>query len=292
MKLNHMNLTTENKDRIYDYLYQNKVKFIYKKNINDRMKFMNNLLSQICDLTFNNLEECFNFLTIHWDKKCKNTNCNNDRKITSLFPNRIDYININKKYGIYKFCENSECNYTSISQRQLGDNNTCHRMTEESFKSMCAKNSLKMKQHIKEGRFIPNITNSWAKSRCCIEFTRNNELIKMKTRSTWDAYFQLFNPNILYEKLIIPYKIKRIEYNYIVDFIDPENKIIYEIKPTSNINNLKNRAKVRYARKWAKSNNYKFVIIKDSWFKKNYNEKLINGQPSEEKIKRNLKQFK
>lgn len=287
-----MNMTTKNKDEIYDYLSRNKIKFIYRKNINERIKFMNNLLSQICDLTFNSLEDCFSFLTIHWDKKCKNINCNNDRKITSLFPNRIDYININKKYGIYKFCDNPLCNYASISQRQLGDNNTCHRMTEESFKSMCTKNSLKMKQHIKEGRFIPNITNSWPKSRCCIEFIRNNELIKMKTRSTWDAYFQLFNPNILYEKLIIPYKLKRIEYNYIVDFIDLENKIIYEIKPISNINSLKNKAKIRYARKWAKNNNYKFVIIKDSWFKKNYNEKLINGQPSEEKIKRNLKQFK
>lgn len=287
-----MDMTTQNKDRIYDYLSKNKLSFIYKKDVNDKIKSMNYLLSKICNLSFSSLEECFEFLTTHWDKKCKNTGCNNLRKLTSLFPNRESYIKVNKTYGIYKFCDNSECNYTSISNRQSGEGNTCHRMTEETFKSMCIKNSFKMKQNIKEGRFIPNITNSWSKSRCCIEFVRNNELVKMKTRSTWDAYFQLFNPNILYEKLIITYKLNKIEYNYIVDFIDIENKIIYEIKPVSNINNSKNKAKIRYARKWAKSNNYKFIIIKDSWFKKHYNEELINGQPSEEKMKRNLKQFK
>ena len=132
--------------------------------------------------------------------------------------NRSDFLNIVKKYGIYKFCEDSRCNYESISKRQSGENNTCHKMTDESFKSMCSKNSIKMKQNIREGKFIPNVTNSWAKSRCEIEFYREDVLIKIKTRSTWDAYFQIFNPSFVYEKVVIPYKLNNVCYNYIVDF--------------------------------------------------------------------------
>lgn len=165
-------------------------------------------------------------------------------------------------------------------------------MTEETFKAMCLKNSLNMKKKIKNGEFIPNITNSWAKSRCNIEFIRDGKLIETKTRSCWDAYFHLFNPNFLYEKLIIQYRINREDHNYIVDFIDHDNKVIYEIKPLSNINDSRNKAKIKYAKKWAKNNGFKFKIINDRWFKKNYSEQIIKGQPSEEKIKRNLKQFK
>ncbi len=292
MKSNHMNMTIEKKDEIYDFISANKKKFIYKKRISEQVEHMNLLISNICDLRFSSLNECFEFFSSHWDKKCKNDECENERKLLSLFPKRSDYSNIISRYGIYKFCSNSECNYKSISQRQSGENNTCHRMSEETFKSMCLKNSIKMKKNIKEGRFLPNITNSWAKSRCEIQFYRNNDLIQIKTRSTWDAYFQIFNTDLIYESLIIQYKFNRIEHNYIVDFVDYNNKIIYEIKPSSNISDRKNQAKIRYAKKWCKSNGYTFVLIKDSWFKKNYDEKIVIGQPCEEKMKRNLKQFK
>lgn len=287
-----MSMTTVNKDRIYDHLSNNKIKFIYKKDISDRIKSMNFLLSSVSELSFTSIEECFDFLTNHWDKKCKNDKCSKNRKIGSIFPNRSDFLNIVKKYGIYKFCEDSRCNYESISKRQSGENNTCHKMTDESFKSMCSKNSIKMKQNIREGKFIPNVTNSWAKSRCEIEFYREDVLIKIKTRSTWDAYFQIFNPSFVYEKVVIPYKLNNVCYNYIVDFVDYDNKIIYEIKPISNISDKKNKCKMRYARKWCKLNGYKMSIITESWFKKNYEESLIIDQPCEDKMKRNLKQFK
>lgn len=292
MKSNHMNMTTEYKDEIYDFLSKNKKRFIYKKDSLEQINSMNLLLTEICNLHFNSFDDCFLFLTEHWDKKCKNTNCSNVRKIGCLFPNRNDFIEISRrKYGIFKFCDDVRCNYSSISNRQRGENNTSHRMSDETFKSMCLKNSIKMKLNIKEGRFIPNITNSWAKSRCEIEFYRNDILIKMKTRSTWDAYFQIHNPNLIYEKVIIQYKYNKQEHNYIVDFVDFENKIIYEIKPTSNLDNKKNISKIKYAKKWCKTNGYRFLIIKESWFKKNYNEQNIVGQPCEEKMRRNLKQF-
>lgn len=288
-----MNLTIAEKDKIYDYLSLNKRKFIYKKKKNNSIKSLNLLISDLYEnLEFKTINECFGFLTDHWDKKCKNENCKNDRKITCLFPNRKDFLQVNLKYGIYKFCDNPKCNYKFISDRQIGDNNTCHRMTEESFKSMCEKNSKKMKQNIKDGKFIPNITNSWSKSRCQISFIRNNKKINMKTRSTWEAYFQLFNTNLLYEKVVIPYLYNKVEYNYIVDFVDCENRMLYEIKPLSNKNSEIVKIKIKYAKKWCKQNDYKFVLITDKWFINNYNEELVIGQPDEKKILKNLRQFK
>lgn len=288
-----MSLTIIEKDKIYDYLSINKEKFIYKKKKIDCVNTLNTLINNFSyNIKFNNINECFNFLTEHWDKKCKNDACINNRKITSLFPNREDFLLVNKKYGIYKFCEHSSCNYKSISERQIGVNNTCHRMTEDSFKSMCEKNSNKMKLNIKEGRFIPNITNSWAKSRCEITFIRDSKIVSMKTRSTWEAYFQLFNTNLVYEKVVIPYSYKNIEHNYIVDFVDYENKILYEIKPLSNKDNEIVKIKTKYGRRWCKLNGYKYILITDRWFIKNYNENLVIGQPDEVKIIKNLRQFK
>jgi hypothetical protein len=288
-----MNLIIQEKDKIYDYLSKNKSKFIYKKKEVDSIYKLNILIKDLnFNIEFNTINECFNLLTEHWDKKCKNDNCVNNRKITSLFPNREDFLLVNKKYGIYKFCEDPRCNYKSISERQVGINNTCHRMTEETFNSMCIKNSIKMKLNIKEGRFIPNITNSWAKSRCKISFIRDSKIIDMKTRSTWEAYFQLFNTNLVYEKVIIPYLYKNIEHNYIVDFVDYDNKILYEIKPLSNKDNDVVKVKTKYGRRWCKLNGYKYILITDKWFIKNYNEDLVRGQPDEIKIIKNLRQFK
>jgi hypothetical protein len=180
-----MNLTIIEKNIIYDYLSKNKEKIIYKKREIDSINSLNQLINDLnYDLKFKTINECFEFLTNHWNKKCKNKNCKNDRKITSLFPNRGDFLLVKKKYGIYKFCEDPRCNYKFISERQVGINNTCHRMTEETFNSMCIKNSIKMKLNIKEGKFIPNITNSWAKSRCEISFIRDGKMVNMKTRST------------------------------------------------------------------------------------------------------------
>ena len=114
----------------------------------------------------------------------------------------------------------------------------------------------------------------------------------MKTRSTWEAYFQLFNTNLIYEKVVIPYLYKDIEHNYIVDFVDYENKILYEIKPLSNKDNEIVKVKTKYGRRWCKLNGYKYVLITDKWFVENYNENLVIGQPDEVKIIKNLRQFK
>lgn len=298
-KWNHMNLTVSEKDTIYDFLTENKKDIVFKRtNIGKIKSIIDLILTKFkIDLTLflndNHLvEDLIEYLTNHWDKKCKNPKCQNERKSLGLLVNRSEYNNCIEKYGIYKFC-GEKCNYESISNRQKGENNTCHRMSEESFRSMCDKNSKIMKDKIRDGEFIPNITNSWANSRCEIEFIRDGEMVIQKTRSTWEAFFQLKNPNLLYEKLVIPYSIDGVDRNYIVDFVDHDNKIIYEIKPLSNRNSKIVKIKEEYAKKWCESNEYKLIFITDDWFFENYplNKELVYGQPSEQKIIKNLKQF-
>jgi hypothetical protein len=285
-----MKLTTMEKDSIYDLMYINRKKYLFYNN----KKLIENFfqLNKIeLDIEFESFSEIFEYLTEHWDKKCKNEECENIRKLVALLPKRSDYHNVKRIHGIFKYCGKS-CNYQSISKRQMGDKNTSHRMSKETLENMKLKNSILMKEKIKNGEFIPNVTNSWAKSRCDLKFYRDGILVEIKLRSTWDAYFQLYNKKFLYEKVVIPYKYKDVEKNYIVDFVDLENKILYEIKPNSTYNDPKNISKFESAKKWCVNNGYEYKIITDEWFKENYDESLVFGQPSEEKILRNLKQFK
>jgi hypothetical protein len=108
-----MNLTILEKDNIYDFISKNKIKFIYKKNEKDKIIFLNFLLKQVSNLQFDGLVECFDYLTGHWDKKCKNDKCFRNRKMIGLFPNRNHFNNATiGKYGIFKFCDSVTCNYS------------------------------------------------------------------------------------------------------------------------------------------------------------------------------------
>lgn len=49
-----------------------------------------------------------------------------------------------------------------------------------------------MKTNILNGTFTPNVTNSWAKSRCYID--------TIPFRSSWEVLFYVLNPKLKYEK--------------------------------------------------------------------------------------------
>lgn len=189
----------------------------------------------------------------------------------------------------YKTLCSNKCRTTWLGKIHTGENNTCYRMTEESKNSMKKKISLKIKNMIKEGKFLPNITNSWARSKC--EIYINNKIVK--TRSSWEAFYYLVNPTLEYEKLIVQYKVDNVEYNYIVDFVDHIHKQVFEIKPEKYVNKKIIDLKLKSLKKWCKNNNYQYNLINNKWFVENYNKHkhLIIGQPSQEKMLRNLKQF-
>lgn len=221
-------------------------------------------------------QKVFDYLTDSRGKICL---CGNENKFHSF------------SQGYFKFCS-KKCLYLWRSEKMMGKNNNIHKASIETLKEMGRKNSIRIKKSISEGNFTPNVTNSWAKSRCVVEIYRNSEKIKIKCRSSWDAFFQLLNPNAIYEKIRIPYFLNGEFHNYIVDFVDIENRILYEIKPDG-IDVLEtNQIKFKAAIDWCKSNGYTFKVISDDWFKSNYNESILDGQPDKNKIKRLLNQFK
>lgn len=270
------------KEYIYELIYNNRFSILSNKNKENRFKdFLNK----------NNIFFDFEVTIRNVVKFLKNIN---DKCLIDVCLNKREFIGIRKgtdrtEYGFKKFCSN-ECYRKNLSNRQMGDKNTCHKMTEETFKSMCDKNSKIMKEKIKVGEFKPNISNSWHKGKCYLIL--NNE--KKSYRSSWEAFFHLCNEKLKYEDTRIEYVFNGEKNNYIIDFTDYENKILYEIKPKTSINLERNKKKRHYAKKWCKKNNYRFIYITEDWLLLNMDSNLyrLENQPDAEEIKRKLKRYK
>lgn len=269
------------KDEIYELINKNKFSiFNNKKNKEERfLSFLidNNIVLPIEVNIYNAISYLKNI-----DIKCKIDNCSNNRIFLGIRnDNRTEF-------GFKKFCS-KECEYKGISIRQKGSNNTCHRMTEESFKSMCNKNSIIMKSKIKNGEFTPNITNSWNRGTSYLILDNK----KNKYRSSWEAFFHLCNNHLEYEKLRIEYKLDGNIHSYIVDFIDHKNRKLYEIKPYSQLDRKIVKVKEDYCLKWCEKNNYELVFITEDWYIENFSKlkKLLDEQPDGKNIYKKLKKF-
>lgn len=113
-----------------------------------------------------------------------------------------------------------------------------HAEYKKRFYNSRPEHSKKIKELIASGKFTPCITNSWANSKCKLLHVNNYEKFY---RSSWDAAFQILNPDFEYEKLRIKYIGEdNKEHNYIVDFINDDKKILVEIKP-DRINKFKKK---------------------------------------------------
>ena len=146
-----------------------------------------------------------------------------------------------------------------------------------------------MKERIASGAFTPPVTNSWCKSRLVVEIQGKS----VPCRSSWDAAFHIVNPNFLYEDVRISYTFDGRERNYIVDFHDSDNRILYEIKPDCNKSEPIVIAKEAAALEWCDKNGYKFEFVSESWFFENRERwsQASKQQPQGELIERRLKQF-
>lgn len=214
-----------------------------------------------------NKEELFLFLTETNPGKCEV--CGNPTKFIS-FSGRKDYYDKNHIRNYNQFCC-KECRQKWWSCRQIGENNTSKRMSEETKKQSHILQSISIKESIKNGKYTPIITNSWAKSKFHISFERNGKIFNKDFRSSWEVYFQLINPDLEYEKLRIPYfdTSKQKIRNYIIDFIDFNNKKVYEIKPKRCIDLRENPEKIKSLEKWCFENGFQMEIISEDYFEKN-----------------------
>lgn len=126
--------------------------------------------------------------------------------------------------------------------------------------------SKKLKDKIANGEWTPNITNFWCKT--LIEYKIDKKIYKF--RSAWEAVFFILNKdkNLQYEKIRIPYIFENKTHNYISDFFDEKNKIIYEIKPSRKLTKKENE-KLKQAEIWCKKRKISFMLISNIWFKEN-----------------------
>lgn len=203
------------------------------------------------------------------------------QRIGTHHDNMIKQLISQKRKAFFKTAEGKK-QKRLLSNKRLGEHNPIHKQTPEARTATAKKISDSMKKLIELGKFTPCITNSWCKSRVII----NN----IPFRSSWEAVFYILNDKVEYEKIRIPYVngdgIKKI---YIVDFLDEQNKRLFEIKPKSNIHTPNNALKEQAAKKWASQNGYLYTIITDEYFY--INAKKIDYNLYDPKLKASMKQF-
>jgi len=129
----------------------------------------------------------------------------------------------------------------------------------EQIKRSAAKHSATLKKKIAAGEWSPCITNTWTHWDAKI---LDDKGILRKFRSSWEACFFKCNQYLEYETLRIKYRtLDGIDRVYVADFYDRDNKILYEIKPSSTFNVQKN--KLDQAINWCIGNNIKFIWINE-----------------------------
>lgn len=176
-----------------------------------------------------------------------------------IFVDKVVYFN--------RTCCKEHCNkYRSLIQ--MGENNTSHRMTNDTKLNLCKKQSESIKSLIKSGEFTPNVTNSWCHSKISITFKDKDNLLQtINVRSSFEALFifQNLDKKLSYEKLRIPYKDDiGNNHTYIPDFFDEENGVVFEIKPKSEIHNRNNNIKMLALQEYCKNNNYRCYYITET----------------------------
>lgn len=133
------------------------------------------------------------------------------------------------------------------------------------------KQSESIKQKILSGEWTPNVTNSWCKSRV--------KILDINFRSTWEAAFYLYNYSngieMFYEKIRVKYFNGEKYRNYIIDFVDENNRILYEIKPDAFVEDKIIKIKEAAAISWCNKNGYKFEFINENYFRKIITEEFL-----------------
>jgi len=267
------------KQEIYNYLCENKHKLFNRKG--GILNVKHYPIFKYINFDFKNAEELYDFLNESDNIKCRLNTCNNKKKFKSF------------EKGYNDFCC-IECNNKWLSLSRMGKNNPIHKITDENRKKWGEKLSKLTKERIKNGSWTPEITNSWCHSRYKITFERNEKLIKQNVRSSWEAFFQLLNPDFLYEKLRIPYFYKDEWHNYIVDFINVKEKKVVEIKPLSLQKKEKNILKEKALIEWCDINNYQIINITELYFKSKsikIGYDLIENQPDENRLHKFVKKY-
>jgi hypothetical protein len=246
---------------------------------------MEDILEQKCNLASCDNLTSFKRLSTGFNQFCSQKCCN---KVLAKRIRSKEEIEIAKQKHLLWFkTPDGKAFKERLSKNRLKSKNPRHKRSAADWKKSYKKQSNTIKEKIAKGEFTPCVTNSWANSKCKLEIRGFNK----KYRSTWEAVFQILNPQCEYEILRVQYisPVDNDWHNYIVDFIDILNKNVYEIKPKSLNNTPINEAKRKALIEWCKINNYTYNEINDVWFRNNAS--LIDYSKYDEKIQHGMKQF-
>lgn len=200
---------------------------------------------------------------LYLEKLCP---CGNTFKVSIKTNPNKSYCNRNCyfKFKVYTHSVETRIKISDSNKRVHSDpiwRKSKQHIYDQSYKKISAT----MKRKISEGTFTPCITNSWTKWNAEVNINGQTK----KFRSFWEASFYVLNEHLEFEKIRIPYVFDTETHNYIVDFVDVNKKILYEIKPDTTKSNRLNECKFQAAIEWANNNGYTFVVISDDWFKMN-----------------------
>ena len=203
---------------------------------------------------------------------------------------------------LYKYCENKDCLKLMLSKkakergmwmvqtkeakekkiksltgrklseenkRKIGESNAKKWTEEYKVKDKLNRISLNcykkqsdtMKAKILAGEFTPKSENRKRAKRI------KSDITGLNYRSNWELIFHENNLKLEYEKLRISYMDGENERIYITDFVDFDNKIIYEIKPSSELNQSNFLNKKKYTEEWCLKNDFFYKVITE----KDYN---------------------
>jgi hypothetical protein len=142
-----------------------------------------------------------------------------------------------------------------ISEKNKGKNNGMYgkRMSADQKEA----HSKLMKSLILSGKFTPNSNN------------RNThwdaQYNGKRYRSSWEALYQYFDKDALYETLRIPYQYNSKERVYIVDFVNHITKTCIEVKPIELCSEQKFMAKYTALLQWAENSCYNVILVNKEW---------------------------
>lgn len=126
------------------------------------------------------------------------------------------------------------------------------------------KQSDTIRRKIEIGKFTPNSNNR--QTHYDVEFAGK------KFRSSWEAAYYSLNPNMLHEKLRLPYTFNGKQHIYLVDFVDHNAKVAVEVKPRELLTDKKTQAKLSALREWCASNSYRAEVVTQDYFWENWDQ--------------------
>lgn len=133
-------------------------------------------------------------------------------------------------------------------------------------------NSIRMKEKILNGKFTPNITNSFTHWAAIIRISGKNK----KFRSSWEACFWFSNPGFEYESRECRVFSTKDDRVYIADFYDKKTNTVFEIKPRSFF--IKQTKKIDALIQNCLENGYKFKWINEYNIMNYINPKIFSGE--------------